>query len=257
MNQPLVLLLCAGLGTRLGKLTSNQPKPLVPIGDGRLIDCALWQLRQAGLSEVVVNLFYLGEMIADYLGDGSNFGLNISYSNENPILDTGGAILHVMNNHSGRDVLVFNSDSVFDKSLELREFISSFYKDNAGELPIASMLLSESRVSKSQPYSVSAYCDLDGQLHLARVLNAKTKLPPSVTLEEYEFTGVQLISHRAHVHMAKLGPVFSSTKDLYPIFINEGMPLRAMVHKGFWKDTGTQDRLAEVVNAVKLGIVGT
>ena len=91
------MILAAGRGERLRPLTDTTPKPLFKIGDRSLIEHHLDNLAQAGFREVVINLAHLGDMIRDTLGNGSNRGLNIQYSQEPPgALDTGGGIAQAL-----------------------------------------------------------------------------------------------------------------------------------------------------------------
>jgi hypothetical protein len=86
-------ILAAGLGTRLRPLTDHTPKPLVPVAGVPLVERAVLQLRDAGVREIGVNLFHLGQQIADYLGDGSRYGVKLQYFFEGPeILGTGGGL---------------------------------------------------------------------------------------------------------------------------------------------------------------------
>ena len=71
------MLLAAGRGERLRPLTDHTPKPLLKVGGQALIVWQLEKLKRAGISEVVINLAYLGEQIETYLGNGSAWGLTI------------------------------------------------------------------------------------------------------------------------------------------------------------------------------------
>ena len=87
------MILAAGRGERLRPLTDTTPKPLLPVGGRPLIDYHLENLANAGFREVVINLAHQGEKIRETLGNGSDWGLNITYSPEPPkALDTGGGI---------------------------------------------------------------------------------------------------------------------------------------------------------------------
>lgn len=86
-------ILAAGLGTRLRPLTDVLPKPLVPVAGEPLIVRAVRQLVDAGVTEIAINLFHLGDQIADRLGDGSAWGARLSYFREGPeVLGTGGGL---------------------------------------------------------------------------------------------------------------------------------------------------------------------
>ncbi len=87
------MVLAAGRGERLRPLTDRIPKPLVEVRGEPLIVRHLAALRRAGITEVVVNLSWLGDLLRAALGDGSRFGVSIRYSEEGPVpLETGGGI---------------------------------------------------------------------------------------------------------------------------------------------------------------------
>ena len=84
--------LAAGQGKRFFPFSDKTPKPLFKIGRTSLIEENLNNLKKCGIDEVVINIFHLGEKIIDVLGDGSDYGLKISYSIESELLGTGGGI---------------------------------------------------------------------------------------------------------------------------------------------------------------------
>jgi MurNAc alpha-1-phosphate uridylyltransferase len=87
------MILAAGRGERLRPLTDHTPKPLIEVHGQSLISYHLQNLALAGFREVVINVSHLREMIQENLGDGSNWGLTIRYSDESDhALDTGGGI---------------------------------------------------------------------------------------------------------------------------------------------------------------------
>ena len=91
------MILAAGRGERMRPLTDAMPKALLPAGDRRLIEYHLDSLAAAGISEVVINIAWLGDQIKDYLADGARYGLNISYSEEpDGALETGGGIFQAL-----------------------------------------------------------------------------------------------------------------------------------------------------------------
>ena len=86
------MILAAGRGTRLAPLTDHTPKPLLPVHGTPLIERQLQQLVEAGVRDVIINLYHLGEQIAEHLGDGSRYGARIQYSRETELLETAGGI---------------------------------------------------------------------------------------------------------------------------------------------------------------------
>ena len=91
------MLLAAGRGERMRPLTDTLPKPLLRVGGRPLIAWHLAALARAGIGEVVINLSWLGEKLRAALGDGTGYGVAISYSEEGPVaLETGGGILRAL-----------------------------------------------------------------------------------------------------------------------------------------------------------------
>ncbi len=86
------IILAAGEGTRLRPLTEEIPKVLLPIGGAPLIEYTLTWLKSHTISEVAINLHHLSDKIKDFLGDGSRFGIKISYSWEETLLGTAGGV---------------------------------------------------------------------------------------------------------------------------------------------------------------------
>ena len=88
-----VVILAGGLGTRLGEITKTVPKALVEVNGEPFLAHQLRLLRSNGIERVVMCVSHLGEMIREYAGDGSMFGLRLDYSFDGAILlGTAGAV---------------------------------------------------------------------------------------------------------------------------------------------------------------------
>ena len=87
-----VAVLCGGLGTRLGNLTLDRPKPMIEIAGRPFLERVIDSFAAAGLHDFVLLTGYRGSMIEDHFGDGAAFGVRIAYSREEEPLGTGGAI---------------------------------------------------------------------------------------------------------------------------------------------------------------------
>jgi dTDP-glucose pyrophosphorylase len=101
------VIMAGGFGTRLGELTSETPKPMLPIGDRPLLERIVEQLRDAGIRHVNLTTHYRAEAIASHFGDGSDFGVQIDYVSEEEPLGTAGALGLV---EADGPVLVMNGD---------------------------------------------------------------------------------------------------------------------------------------------------
>lgn len=105
------MILAAGRGERLRPLTDTTPKPLLDINGKTLIEYHLERLANTGFREIVINLAHHGDMIRDTLGNGSNWGLNIHYSQEpTGALDTGGGIQQALGLLGESPFAVLNGD---------------------------------------------------------------------------------------------------------------------------------------------------
>ena len=105
------MILAAGRGERLRPHTDITPKPLIQVGKHRLIEYHLINLAKAGLKDVVINISWLADQIRETLGDGSNYSLNITYTDEGAeALETAGGIINAMPYLGDEPFIVINGD---------------------------------------------------------------------------------------------------------------------------------------------------
>lgn len=90
------MILAAGKGERMRTLTQNTPKPLLRVANKPLLEHHLMALAAAGIHEIVINTWYLGEQIVAEIGTGERFGLSVRYSVESELLNTGGGIVNAL-----------------------------------------------------------------------------------------------------------------------------------------------------------------
>jgi mannose-1-phosphate guanylyltransferase len=86
------IVLCAGYGTRLGHLTREMPKPMLPLHGEPLLAHTLRYLAAYGCRQIAINLHYLPEQITSYFGNGAGYGVSLHYSLEPILLGTAGAV---------------------------------------------------------------------------------------------------------------------------------------------------------------------
>jgi MurNAc alpha-1-phosphate uridylyltransferase len=109
------MILAAGRGERLRPLTDTRPKSLVDVGGKTLLERHLEHIQAAGIKTVVINLGWLGEQIADRIGNGKELGLDVIYSLEGDnILETGGGIFKALPRLGTAPFLVINADIFTD-----------------------------------------------------------------------------------------------------------------------------------------------
>ena len=111
------LILCAGYGTRLGELTKEIPKPMLPLNGIPMLSYILSNCKLNGFTDIAINLHFRPEIITEYFGDGSKFGLSIQYFYEDRLLGTAGSVRN-MRSFLGEtpEFLVHYGDIVTDQN---------------------------------------------------------------------------------------------------------------------------------------------
>jgi len=105
------MILAAGRGERMRPLTDTCPKPLLKAGGKALIEYHIEALaNKAGINELVINHAYRGQQIEDFLGDGSRYGVQITYSPEKQALETGGGIYQALSLLGDAPFVIVNGD---------------------------------------------------------------------------------------------------------------------------------------------------
>lgn len=113
------LVFAAGLGTRLGDFTKEHPKALVEVDGTPMLARVLLKLRDAGITDVTVNVYHFAQQIKDYLEANNRFGMSLHVSDETGLLlETGGGMLAAARYLDGDEpVVVHNADILTDFSL--------------------------------------------------------------------------------------------------------------------------------------------
>src|SRR4051794_4555476 len=108
------MVMAAGLGTRLRPITYEVPKPMVPVGNRPIFEQILRSLAADGVTEIVCNLHWFPETIREGIGDGSQLGIDLTYSYEDELLGTAGGVLNVRDFFGDEPFLVMAGDALTD-----------------------------------------------------------------------------------------------------------------------------------------------
>src|SRR5580658_8402585 len=111
------VVMAGGEGSRLRPVTANRPKPLVPVCNEPIMEHILTLLKKHGIKKVVATLYYLGDEIRDYFGDGSDFDVEMDYSVENVPLGTAGSVKKAEHLLSDGTFLIISGDALTDCDL--------------------------------------------------------------------------------------------------------------------------------------------
>jgi mannose-1-phosphate guanylyltransferase len=238
------MVLAAGQGTRLRPATDSTPKALVRVAGRPMIEYALLLLRFYGIKDIIINLHHFGEQIVQRLGDGSSMGLDIGYSREPELLDTGGGLLKAKSFLRDDAFIVINTDALID--LNVAELMAFHARTNAA---VTLVLRADERADEY------GSMDIDSTGRLYRFLDSKSPIAPDGLTRKLMFTGVQILEPRVFEHMEDnaLSPKFSTTRDIYPRMLVRGEPLFGFEFDGFWQDLGTLERIREAEQKLRTG----
>lgn len=218
MHPSALMLFAAGLGTRMGALTAERPKPLISVAGRPLIDHALDLVSEAGISRTVVNLHYLPQMLRDHL-DGRQ---GIAFSDESErLLETGGGLRKARRLLGDGPVFTLNSDAVWSGPNPLSH-LSATWDDSRMD---ALLLL----VPKDRATGHQGAGDFD-VLQDGQIIRGKTHI----------YTGTQIIrTDRLH----EIGSDVFSLNMMWDLFARDGR-LFGAVYDGKWCDVGRPEGIA-------------
>lgn len=122
------VIMAGGRGTRISSVASDIPKPMIEIEGKPVLEHEIECLKGQGFCDIIITVSHLGNIIMDYFGDGSRFGVNIEYYFEKEPLGNAGALFKIRDRLTS-DFLLLNADAVFD--VDFRRFVE-FHKSHGG-----------------------------------------------------------------------------------------------------------------------------
>ncbi|MEM7190109.1 MAG: nucleotidyltransferase family protein [Pseudomonadota bacterium] len=229
------MILAAGFGTRMGALTADQPKPLLPVAGRPLIDHALDHVAQAGLRRAIVNLHYRGDQIRAHLAGRKT--PEIAFSDEQPqILDTGGGVVQAIPLLGDAPFVTCNSDAVFLGSNPLQVLLEAWDQSAHDALLLFVPVTQAIAYTRAGDFFVGE----DGATPVRRGVAASAP---------FIFAGAQIIRPEVFEN-APDGPF--SMNLIWDRLLEDGR-LAAVSYPGRWIDVGTPDGLAEADAALAAG----
>ncbi|HJV44798.1 MAG TPA: sugar phosphate nucleotidyltransferase [Bacillota bacterium] len=216
------VIMAGGKGTRLRPLTSNLPKPMVPLLGRPCMEYIIELLKEHGITEIAVTLQYLPESIKNYFGDGSDFGVKIVYFEESIPLGTAGSVKNCEEFLDDR-FLVISGDALTD--FNLREAIEYHVKNES----VATMILS--KVENPLEYGVVMTNDAG---HITRFLE---KPSWSEVFSDTVNTGIYILEPFV-LSLFEKNVEFDFSKNLFPILLSQGQRMMGYIANGYWSDIG-------------------
>jgi mannose-1-phosphate guanylyltransferase/phosphomannomutase len=220
------VVMAGGEGTRLRPLTSNQPKPMVPIVGKPCMEHILELLREHGFEDVVITVAFLPQAIRSYFGDGESLGLNIEYSVEESPLGTAGSV-RLASDRLDDTFLVISGDALCDIDLEK---IVEFHKEKG-----AAVTIGLKSVENPLEFGI-VVTDEDG-----RVERFLEKPSWGQVFSDTINTGIYVLEPEVLRHIPTDRP-YDFSKELFPLLLEMGRPIYGYVCEGYWQDIGNLDQ---------------
>jgi mannose-1-phosphate guanylyltransferase len=235
------MILAAGLGTRLRPITYGMPKPMVPVLNRPVMEHGARLLARHGFGEAVANLHWFPELIEAHFGDGSDFGLELSYSYEEQLLGTAGGVRKAAD-FLGDSFLVLAGDALTDIDLgAMREF----HESHDGLVTMATK-----RVAETDQFGV-VIAGADG-----RIQGFQEKPDPAEALSDLANTCIYMFRAEVFDHFPEPGtsndagpgdpPQFADwAKDVFPALLEADVPFYSHEIDAYWNDIGNLGELRQ------------
>jgi mannose-1-phosphate guanylyltransferase/phosphomannomutase len=214
--------MAGGEGTRLRPLTSNQPKPMVPVAGKPCMEHIVELVRRHGITSAVATLAYMPQVISGYFGEGSHLGVELDYSVEEVPAGTAGSV-KLLEHYLDEAFLVVSGDALTDMDLTA---LIEFHRHKG-----AMATLALKRVPDPLEFGVVITAD-DGRIE--RFLEKPTW---GEVFSDTINTGIYVLEPEVLAEIPEEVP-YDFSKELFPRLLEAGAPLYGFVADGYWQDIG-------------------
>ncbi|MHB8681110.1 MAG: sugar phosphate nucleotidyltransferase [Acidimicrobiales bacterium] len=217
------VIMAGGEGTRLRPLTSNQPKPMLPMANRPMMEHVVALLRRHGFEEIVVTVAFMANAIRSYFDDGSEFGVRMVYATEETPLGTAGSVRNARE-QLGERFLVISGDVLTD--IDLGAVVR--YHEAKGALATVALKAVEDPLE----FGIVITRD-DGSIE--RFLEKPTW---GQVFSDTINTGIYVLEPEVFDYIAE-GRSVDFSEEVFPGILRDGKPLYGYVADGYWEDVGT------------------
>ncbi len=224
------IIMAGGEGTRLRPLTSNQPKPMVPVINKPVMEHIIELLRNHGIKEIIATLHFLPPLIKTYFGEGSDLGVHLSYSTEDQPLGTAGSVKNV-ERFLNDTFIVISGDAITD--IDLTAAIE-FHKENRS---LATLVLK--KVENPLQFGVVVTKE-DGRID--KFLEKPTW---GQVFSDTVNTGIYILEPEILEKIPE-DTVYDFSKELFPKLLKSRRRLFGYITDGYWWDIGNVDQYLKV-----------
>jgi mannose-1-phosphate guanylyltransferase/phosphomannomutase len=223
------VVMAGGEGNRLRPLTSNQPKPMVPVVGKPCMEHILELLREHGMNEVIVTVAFLPQAIRSYFGEGETLGMQIGYSVEESPLGTAGSV-RLTAKQLDETFLVISGDALCDVDLSA---LVAFHKERG-----AAVTIGLKSVDNPLEFGI-VVTDDEG-----RVERFLEKPSWGQVFSDTINTGIYVMEPEVLKHVPGDRP-YDFSKELFPYLLEMGRPIYGHVMDGYWQDIGNLDQFRQ------------
>jgi N-acetyl-alpha-D-muramate 1-phosphate uridylyltransferase len=231
------MILAAGFGTRLGTLTAETPKCLMPVGSKTMLEHVIDNLKRAGVDSIIINRHYLAGKVESFIQEKNNFGIEILLTYEPIILGTGGGIKNARQYLEGeKSFIVHNADVYSD--LDLRALMQAHEASGAA----ATLAIMDRKTSRpllfNQKNCLVGWESTDNQ--------KGELIPGEGQIKRFAFSGIQVISPELFPYMDSEAEAFSIIRT-YVAAARAGSCIRGFrMDSAYWIDVGRPEHLEEL-----------
>jgi mannose-1-phosphate guanylyltransferase/phosphomannomutase len=223
------VVMAGGEGTRLRPLTSNQPKPMVPIVGKPCMEHIVELLKEHGFDDIVVTLAFMPQAIRGYFGAGESQGVSIRYSVEESPMGTAGSV-KLAEGVLDEPFLVISGDALCDIDLGA---LVRFHREKEALVTIGLK-------SVDNPLEFGIVVT-DDEGRIERFLE---KPSWGQVFTDTINTGIYVLDPEALRHVPE-GQPFDFSKELFPLLLEMGRPLYGYIADGYWQDIGNLDQFRQ------------
>ena len=216
------VVMAGGEGSRLRPLTIRRPKPMVPIAGKPVMEHILNLLKRHGITEVIVTVQYLASNIEDYFGNGSQFGMRITYSREDVPLGTAGSVKNAEDQLS-EPFLVISGDALTDYNL------TDIIRYHTEKKALATLTLAH--VPNPLEYGVII---TNEEGHITQFLE---KPSWGEVFSDTINTGIYVLDPQIFSYFEK-NVQYDFSQELFPYMLKKGDPIYGYIANGYWCDVG-------------------
>ncbi|MEM9569097.1 MAG: NDP-sugar synthase [Cyanobacteria bacterium P01_E01_bin.34] len=220
------VIVAGGKGTRLRPFTLRSPKPLLPLLEVPFLEWMVNRCKRVGMTDILMNVGYLGEQIEAYFGDGSQWDVSIRYVREDTPLDTAGSLVLAKPYFTGEPLVVFNADILTD--LDLQAVMSHHQESGA----LATLTL-----TKVEDITAFGLVETDDS---GRILAFREKPSPeeAATITTDTINAGTYILDPSIFDRYPAGEPLSFERAVFPGLLESGSVMSSYIHEGYWRDLG-------------------